>query len=489
MQIRTLPIKTERQVINFAPDDSRVITKSFIPNKKRIQKIIERINALPESEVEYLLAENLKNFAHRHENLKRKYKDQYDKVIQIVKFDKDLSLDRRLLIGSYFTMEYSIESAALFNPSIVPDFDQTATQKGDLKVILSFRAVGEGHISSIVFRTGIINKNGDFNLEPKNFIVEKGIIVPKSKTDKEICIMKLQEMNAVEIMRPILDELLDKFTEEELEKSIQRYSRKKKNTFDSSEQQAIDLLRWVSRSTFELEYDSELTISGKVIFPISQNQMRGLEDARFVYFNNGDDTPRYYATYSAFNGHIALPQLIETKDFQHFKISILSGNGVQDKGMALFPKKINGKYAVISRNDNENLYIMFSEHIYHWKDPIKIKEPEFPWEFYQVGNCGSPIETDKGWLLITHGVGNTRTYSIGAILLDYEDPSKVIATSEHPLLVPQENERNGYVPNVVYSCGSLIHNNKLILPYAMSDTRSGIAKFDVDEILSALKPK
>ncbi len=228
-------------------------------------------------------------------------------------------------------------------------------------------------------------------------------------------------------------------------------------------------------------------ISGRVIFPMSSNDSKGLEDARFVQFTDTDGSKRFYATYTAYNGVTILPQLIETEDFIRFKISTLNGEGSQNKGMALFPEKVNGKFATISRNDNENMFIMFSDDIRYWENPKLLKEPELYWEFFQIGNSGPPLKTDKGWLLLTHGVGPVRTYYIGAVMLDLKNPEKVIAILEKPLIMPDESERDGYVPNVVYSCGAIIHQEKLIIPYAMSDTRSGVASLLLDELTSNMK--
>jgi predicted GH43/DUF377 family glycosyl hydrolase len=245
-------------------------------------------------------------------------------------------------------------------------------------------------------------------------------------------------------------------------------------------------MEWLADSNYEVQFSSDVALSERIIFPVSTNESNGIEDARFVRFTDDDGTVTYYATYTAFNGQDILPQLIETKDFEHFRVLTMNGNAVQNKGMALFPRRIHGSYAMLSRQDDENLFIMHSDRPYHWTDPEIVLRPAEPWESVKVGNCGSPIETEAGWLVITHGVGPMRKYCIGAALLDIDDPTKVIGRLREPLLAPNENERDGYVPNVVYSCGSLIHDNELILPYAMSDHSTAVISVSLESLLSAL---
>ena len=483
------PISINKQVLHFTPDDSRVVTRFFTPgNAKRVENIFERIFLLPEKEAKRILDETIKSFSKRHRNIKRIFKDNFDEIIKTTNFSNDFSLEQKLLIGSYFTMEYSIESAALFNPSIVVHPEAIDSESGRLKVLLSFRAVGEGHISSIVFRRGVIRTNGDLLVQKNSALVERVNRTPDPIYHKDDFCLKLKELGTYDLVSKILDNLLDEFTFDELKEAIHIFRKKKdikhKKVGRSSEE-AIETLLWLANANYEIKFSSELDISARVIFPVSNNEVKGVEDARFVLFKNGNGKGKhvYYATYTAYNGFNALPQLIETVDFCHFKVSVLLGEGSKGKGMALFPRKINGKYATISRNDNENLYIMFSDNIKYWQSPILLKPPAFYWEFFQIGNCGSPIETEKGWLLLIHGVGPVRTYTISAILLDLEDPTKVIGLLKDPFLTPSEKERNGYVPNVVYSCGAIVHNNMLILPYAMADSRSGIASLKVQDIL------
>ncbi len=488
MEYKISKAKAIRQDLQFLPDESRVITKLFGLDKIRIYKIFDRILKLSERERKAILKRTITNFEKRHKNIKRIFKDHFDEInkrLDITIYN-DLELDDKLLIGAYFTLEYSIESAALFNPSVVPHPFQNGTKKDELKVIISFRAVGEGHMSSVVFRSGTIDKNGDIHMDQVSHLVDLAKVISAVEYKKSDFERKLKDTNQYELAKGIFDNLLDSFTLEELNESVQRF--KENTAMTPGHDRAIDTLYWLVRSNYDVEFDVNSDISERVIFPRSTTDIRAIEDARFVAFRNEKGELTYYATYTAYNGFSILPQLLETKDFYRFKISTLMGEGSQNKGMALFPEKINGKYANISRNDNENLFIMFSDNMNYWENPQLLREPKYEWEFIQIGNSGSPIKTEKGWLLLTHGVGAVRTYAIGAILLDLNNPAKVIAEIKDPILIPEESERNGYVPNVVYSCGAILHNGWLVMPYAASDTRSGIAKYKLDDLLAQMVP-
>ncbi len=476
-------IKVKRESLSFDPDHSKVITRFFEPDQVRKKNIIEKVLKMDQEETKLILDQTVGNFSDRHDDIKRIFKINFDRL----NIDIDLSLESRLLLGAYFTMEYAIETAALLNPSIVPHPDQNGLQKSELRVILSFRAVGEGHMSSIVFREGIINKNGDLIIQSNDTNLELGRINEDFLYDKKDSIFKLEEIKSYQSVKSILSNLLDKFSRAELKESIDRFTKKYQHEKHFN-QEAIDTLLWLSKSNFEIDFDEDLDISGRVIFPRSKGEIKALEDARFVQFRDTDGAIIYYATYTAYDGRTILPQLIETKNFYRFKIMTMLGKGSQNKGMALFPEKINGKYVLISRNDNENLFLMYSDRVNYWEKPVMIREPTYYWEFFQIGNNGSPIKTKDGWLLLTHGVGPVRTYCIGAMLLDLENPQKVIKVTKEPILFPLENERDGYVPNVVYSCGSIVHRNFLIMPYAISDTRSGVAKFKLKELLHCMEP-
>lgn len=467
----------------FQPDCSRVIIKPHIPNgEDRIISIIKRVLNLSEEQVKKILERVIKNFSNRHENIWEAFDSNYNEIKGFISENIQISSDRKALLGAYFSCEYSIQAAAFFNPSIVPHFDQCGLNEDCLRFILSFRSVGEGHISSIEFRSGIVDGNCNFTFDKVSRYAERANIASNPVYDKATFFMKLAEMQNPEhvISKQVFALLDDEFLLSDLISVL-------KMVIDDEHKDIGEKIMWLAKSNYELQFKSDQELSEKIIFPASQNDSNGIEDARFVHFVDDDGSVTYYATYTAYNGHNILPQIIETKDFITFKMITLNGEFSKNKGMALFPRKINGKYMMISRVDGENLYLMSSDNIHFWQKAELIKAPENSWEFVQIGNCGSPIETDRGWILITHGVGPMREYSIGAALLDLENPAQIIGNMNEPLLVCNQEEREGYVPNVVYSCGSIIHNNNLIIPYAMSDTCSGIATITLSELFSKMQ--
>jgi predicted GH43/DUF377 family glycosyl hydrolase len=481
-------MKVERLGIYFTPDKSRVLIRPFIssdPNRNR--SILDRVLTIPETEVDSLLNRVYEEFDARHIEIQKTFEENYNRIGQFIPKGHDIPPKMRLLIGAYFTHEYSLECAALFNPSIVPHYDQTEVPVGSLRYILSLRATGEGHISSIEFRTGLIDKNGNVHPDPPSKHVTNPDMLPDPTFDKNIFLTKLESLNNTDGgSRKIIEVLPDAFTLSQLYGAMDSYT-KDVGTLNQKQQRSVTDIQWLARSNYEIRFSSSQPISGRAIFPISANESNGIEDARFVRFTDDNGSVSYYATYTAYNGHVILPQLLETADFLHFKIGTLGGNAVKNKGMAIFPRRINGKYVTISRQDGENLYIMYSDNIYIWSDAKPLFGPRAPWEYTQIGNCGSPIETDHGWLLLTHGVGPMRKYCIGAMLLDRDDPSRVAGWLREPLISPDENERDGYVPNVVYTCGALVHNDWLIIPYAMSDYASTVARIRLDDVIDSME--
>lgn len=480
---------TNKTLKNIRPDQRRVITRPFRPSsEKHAVNIVNRILEMDENKVKAVLKLTLKDFAHRHKDIKSILMMNYQKITEYIKEPAVLSEERKLLLGSYFTMEYSIESAALFNPSIVIYPKQNNLKRGQTRVIFSFRATGEGHISSIVFRSALIDSDNSIFLESVSPFLGTPEIVLNAAYDRELFKAKLEEMGQLsEAAKTIYQNLNESFTLEEMDHVIAAV--RADNTFSSNDMDDTTVhIKWLMESNYEIFFPHGQLISERVIFPLSQNESNGVEDARFVRFVD-DGGVTYYATYTAYNGREILPQLIETQDFHGFKISTLNGPMARNKGMALFPRKINGQYAMITRTDGENLYLSYSNNIHFWFEGIKIESPKNPWELVQIGNCGSPLETKKGWILLTHGVGPMRKYCIGVILLDLNDPSKIIGRLEEPLIMPREEEREGYVPNVVYSCGSIILNGELIIPYAISDSDSHVAGIPVDELLEKLLKK
>ncbi len=481
--------KVKRRSERILGDPRRVIARLHVPGSpQRIDRIVQRVLALPEASAAALLEQVMLDFASRHRNIDQIFMRHLKAVKDHLPEGARMSATKHKLIGAYFTMEYSIESAALFNPSIVAHPDQSGTAAGALRFILSLRATGEGHISSIVFRSGILNAENLLAFDPISDYVETPRLQLNPLYDRHLFELKLNEMDACNATTAwVLDRLPDIFNYSALKEALSEFQ-EQQDPCGARQAEALDLIDWLAHCNYETTFRSEFPICERVIFPVSKSESGGIEDARFVRFTDDDGEVAYYATYTAYNGFNILPQLIETKDFVTFSIITLNGRAVQNKGMALFPHRINGRYAMLSRQDGENNHIMFSDHLHFWQESEIIQEPERPWEFIQVGNCGSPLETKAGWLVLTHGVGPMRQYCIGAMLLDLDNPAKIIARLEEPLLTPREQEREGYVPNVVYTCGAIIHNDALVIPYAMSDVHSGIATIGVKDLIGCMRP-
>lgn len=450
------------------------------------RRVVARVMALPEDEVARLLGQLLGEFADRHEQVEGIFRDRFAQVSLYLEAGAQPSPERMLLIGAYFTHEYSPESAALFNPSIVPHPDQSGLPKGALRFILSLRATGEGHISSITFRTGMVSAQHRITLTPPVPFVTEPERVPNAAYAKGLFAHKLEEAGVQnDFCRRVLDQLHEDFTLKELHAALLA-SGLTADTSDATAARAARGILLLAESNYEVSFAPESRVSQRVLFPSAPSQSNGIEDARFVRFQNEDGSHIYYATYTAYDGKITLPQLLETTDFVHFKFSTLNGPAVQNKGMALFPRKIGGKYVMLSRQDDENILLMFSDNVRFWQTPTVLLPPAQPWEFIKIGNCGSPIETEAGWLVLSHGVGAMRKYCLGAFLLDLNDPTVVVGRLREPLLSPNEAEREGYVPNVVYTCGAMLQGRELIIPYAMSDSATSFATVSVDELLSAM---
>ena len=423
-----------RQLLHLRPDPTRVIVRAFKPateprnlnptDKTRANHIVERVLTLDPEAAAHQLSDVLENFQGRHRNLLQAFEARADEMESALADHVAFTQVQRQLIGAYFLNEYSFEASALFNPSIVAHPDQSGTPGDSLRFILSLRAVGEGHLSSLTFRCGLISADGTVSVDPTARL--------------------------------------------------------------SSSPDVIKRISGQNGDDVEVSFKSGEDISERVIFPVTESQSNGIEDARFVQFSDAGRQV-YYATYTAYSGRAIRSELMETSDFLSFRMWTLKGSAAQNKGMALFPKKIGGEYAMIARQDNENLYLIYSNDLYTWNGGQAILKPRFPWEFVQIGNCGSPIELDEGWLLLTHGVGPLRKYSIGAALLDKKDPSKILARLHEPLLRPDPSEREGYVPNVVYTCGAMRHKDKIIFPYAVSDTFSNFATIEIAALMEAME--
>ena len=481
--------------VRLVPDARRVITKPFLPRddvypngSSRMRVVIERIMAMSEHEVTETLRAARDDLAGRHRDLDavidRHFAVVTTRLNHLELLAAPLSLDRQRLIGAYFTHEYSIEAAALGNPSIVPAPDQSGLEPGEVRFVMSLRAIGEGHISSIEFRSGVITADAEVRLDTVNGYAATGDRTPHAY-DKRFFTTKLDDMAMLnDVEERVLARLEERFTMADLEAAILALHDDGIERSISGETTRV--LHWLASSNYRTSFPASIDISERVLFPSGPTESHGMEDARFVRFVDDDGAVTYYATYTAFDGHQILPQLLETADFTEFRVATLSGRAAHNKGMAIFPRRIDGNYVALGRHDNVNNFVMTSTDIRVWRDATVIQEPKRPWELMQLGNCGSPLETGAGWLVITHGVGPFRQYALGALLLDLDDPSRVIGHLEEPLLSPQHDEREGYVPNVVYSCGSMIHGEHLVLPYGYADVGASIATIRLDELLSRL---
>lgn len=433
----TLPHRNilNRQALYLKPDPTRVIVRPFKPSteprhlnprdKTRANEIVDRVLSLDATSTANQLRDILANFEGRHRNLLRQFELRADAMEDAFLHHQQFSQQQRQLVGAYFMNEYSFESSALFNPSIVPHPDQSGLADGSLRVIISLRAVGEGHISSLTFRSGVIDENGVVSI------------------DAPTRLAGLPNIHASDGLAPA--------------------------------------------GCITLSFNSESDLGERVIFPVTEAQSNGIEDARFVAFED-DGKTIYYATYTAYSGSSIRSELLETRDFLNFSLTPLRGPAARNKGMALFPRRIDGRYAMIARQDSENLYLLYSDDLLNWDEGHLLMKPEFAWQFVQIGNCGSPIEIDEGWLMFTHGVGPMRRYAIGVTLLDKDDPSIILSRTVEPLLQPDPTEREGYVPNVVYSCGALRHGDLIALPYAVSDTYSNFTTIRISRLLEAMQP-
>jgi predicted GH43/DUF377 family glycosyl hydrolase len=454
---------------------------------QRARKICARVMALTESDVQSLLEQVRAEFGDRHRNVEEFLRCQFAQIQPYLLTGEKVSEEREMLLGGYFTHEYSLEAAALFNPSIVPHPDQSNLPAGSLRFILSLRATAEGHISSITFRTGLLDPDNNITIdEPSRYSLEPAQVLDATY-EKLVFERKLRELGLLgDFTRQVLKGFGDTFSLKKLIASV-RLAVKELAPGDLETERVAKETILLAQSNYEVQFAPDSSLSERVLFPATPSQRNGIEDARFVHFQNEDGTRTYYATYTAYDGQMILPQFLETSDFFHFKFITLSGPAVENKGMALFPRKIKGLYAMLGRQDAENIYVMFSDHLHFWATMQLVLEPMFPWEFIQLGNCGSPIETEAGWLVISHGVGPMRQYCIGAFLLDVDDPTKVIGRLREPLIKPNEDEREGYVPNVLYSCGSLIRERQLIVPYGISDYATTFATLSLDEVLTAME--
>ncbi len=471
---------TKNAVRMYASPKAVIANFLHLPGADRVNNIVRRVENLETGETDYLMTKVIADFAGRHRNIEEIFSKHFSSIAG--RYNGDLShfsSQKKLLLGAFFTKEYSIQAAALFNPSIVSHPDQQGLQPGEQRFIMSLRATGEGHISSIIFKTGIIDDKANIKLEKDSgyfSCLQKNV---SAVYDKDF-IGKRTVANPL-FDKAILDDLPDTFTASQAITILQ--SKKQR---DTSIQNSIMVIGELLDTNYELESSALTNLDEKVIFPNAKLESMGMEDLRLVKFNDKGGSC-YYGTYTAYDGKQIKTQLIETNDFNSFKIRTLYGSAISDKGMALFPEKVNGKFVMISRQGGEKISIMFSDDLYCWEKSDTLMEPLFAWELVQLGNCGSPVKTAKGWLLLTHGVGVMRTYVISAILLDLDDPTRIIGRLDKPLIEADGSERDGYVPNVVYTCGCMLHGDILMIPYAVSDSATGFATISLDDILNEYK--
>ena len=480
-------MQIERTRLIVSPNKRRVVLRPFDPTgDDRKLRIVARLATLSEAEVDSLLEQVWEEFRGRHQTPREFFLQRFEAMRHHLLTDTPLSENRRLLIGAYFTQEYAIESAALFNPSIVWHPDQSGLATGSRRFVLSLRATGEGHISSITFRSGVVDHGNKIAIDEPTKFVTTPEVVPDTQYAKSLFCRKMVELGlGNSFTEHAMSVLNQEFTLEQLEASLHAALRENRAQYEALAP-IVEGIITLAKSNYQITYLPAHGLSERLIFPLGPTETNGIEDARFVEFQEEDGSTRYYATYSAYDGKMVLPQLLETDDFLRFTMHTLNGPAIVNKGLALFPRKVNGQYAMLSRQDGENIFLMYSDMLHFWYTKELISRPTFPWEFVQVGNCGSPIETDAGWLVLSHGVGPLRKYSIGAFLLDRDDPSRLIGRLKNPLVTPNEDEREGYVPNVVYSCGAVVHNGYLILPYAMSDYATTFGTVPLDLLLSAM---
>jgi len=476
----------------LAADRSRVIARLFVPGQEGFERqdsragaVLARILALEEDEVRTSLDDVVTRFDGRHRDLAATFRRHAREVADRLDPASDLSDVRMLLLGAVFTSEYAIEGAALCNPSVVAHPDQSQTAVGSLRFVMSVRGIGEGHRSSIGFRTGAVDGAGDVTIDDPAPFASAGPLVP-TLLDGKVIRSELHRLHgAGEAADYVLDALGERFTRADLDEQLDKLQTHRRTRGRAAE--TISLMRTIADRTYAVEFGDDVTLSERVLFPAISAEVAGMEDARFVRFVDDDGSVTFYASYTAYSGSHISQQLLQTTDFRTFASMPMVGRAAANKGLALFPRRIRGRFAAMSRSDRESNSIAFSDYPFEWTASVACQQPARAWEALQLGNCGPPIETEAGWLVLTHGVGPMRTYRIGAMLLDLDDPTRILGRLRQPLLSPAVDEQDGYVPNVVYSCGALVHRGTLVLPYGIGDAAIGVATVPLGELLAALE--
>ncbi|MCG2797064.1 MAG: glycoside hydrolase family 130 protein [Cellulomonas sp.] len=490
----TDPAWVTRTEHRLAPDPTRVATAIFLPGQEmaasgrsRSASVLNRVLALSDDQVDAELALMVEQFGTRHRRLETTWESHFRLIAHRVEAFRQLSVSRRRLIGAYFTQEFAVEGAGLSNPSMVAHPDQSGLPAGSVRFLMTLRGIGEGHVSCIEMRTGVVDGDNKVLLDPPPTVA----VLPEEKDatySLDAFAHQLRELGDDRADAEfVLARLAPEFGPGDLAGVIARLKAQGLTRVFAA--RTVEDLERIAASTYVVEFPADSTPAERVLQPQSSHESHGVEDARMVRTVADDGRTEYLGTYTAYDGHAIGQQLLRTHDFRRFTSTPITGQGSRNKGLALFPRRIGGRFAAISRADRESNAITTSSDMLHWDTPVLVQVPEHPWEIVQLGNCGPPIETEAGWLVLTHGVGPMRTYAIGAMLLDLDDPRTVLASLERPFLTPTQEERHGYVPNVVYSCGAMLHGRTLVLPYGCSDSQTRIAMVDLDGLLGAMVPR
>jgi predicted GH43/DUF377 family glycosyl hydrolase len=485
----TSGVRTTERVLR--PDPSRVVARLFLPGQElstggpsRSSEVLRRVQSLTDDEVDVELGTLRADFGSRHRDLDSTWEDHFALVEHRLPGVEEASVPRRQLLGAYFTQEYSIEGAALFNPSMVPHPDQSGLEPGSTRFVMTLRAVGEGHISSIELRTGTIDADDEVRLDPPPQVAVLGSTLPPRWSRDAIAALLADLWGDHANSGFVLSRLPEVFDRADLDDALG--SLRDERLTRGAARVTMDRFELLVASSYRTEFPASSSPQERVLVPQAPSERLGMEDLRLVRFLGDAGEPAYVGTYTAYDGERITSQLLTTDDLRTFAVSRLTGPGSRNKGLAIFPRKVGGRYVALSRADRENNAITWSDDLSHWGAPVAVQRPQQWWEMVQLGNCGAPIETDEGWLVLTHGVGPMRRYSIGALLLDLDDPTVVRGVLDRPLMTPDPDDRSGYVPNVVYSCGAMLHGRTLVLPYGCNDSTTRIALVALDPLLAEL---
>jgi predicted GH43/DUF377 family glycosyl hydrolase len=472
------------------PDPARVVARLYLPGEElhrarsRASQVVDRVMSLAEEEVERLAAGLLRDFGGRHHDYQGLLRRNASNVSAHIEEAHELTAARTLVLGATFTAEYATEAAGLCNPSAVLSPDQGGLHAGQARVALSVRGIGEGHISSIGFCSAVVGPGPQWTFEPRPRPASTADITPASWHKAHLCAVLADQGHLDELAEAVLHTLPAEIEAPDLERALANAH--PDLLARGSSAATVDLLRKVVASAYNASFPHDVGLGQRILSPAADEESNGMEDARFTRFTGDDGTAEYRATYTAYDGRQIAPRLLISPDLRTFRAHRLAGPAARNKGMALFPRKVHGQYLALCRSDGENTSLASSADGYVWDRPVVLQEPSAPWEMLQVGNCGPPIETEQGWLVLTHGVGPMRVYVIGALLLDLDDPAHVLGSSRTPLLSPGRDEQDGYVPNVVYSCGAFLHDGLVWIPYGIDDCHIGVAYAPLGEVLAEL---